>query len=432
MAFYSLKCCVREATRPADNVFEDAARDCLALLRRFGSNEDFGFFKGAVQVQEELAHTSWLTDVLHHHLPRSGDLYLHWMHQLPDPQAGRMDIALYVSSSLHGPAAPVAVIEVGFKGFTKQWQAAAYSVNIAPQLKDGSRGLLSVELSLGNSQDLPLAALRCYATASAEEVKALEGQKFLWTSTLWRGDADELHFGKVLKALVECAPMALVSANLRDFQRVGANVCISDGRILKFFDYRYHSVVKDQRRTPDLSIDYLQAEKEIQADNLDVISYPFVDGLHHAVRIQGFLDVSNELRSLHTKGICHGDIRAYNMLFCTDRPSRLLDFDFSGESGKKKYPSGYSRDINDAQRHPSAVAGARLAKEHDCFSLASVMELHSCQSSADHWSSIIGLVRKNMLSAAIENMQEVAQLELQPSELLQEIGQTATGSPTRK
>ena len=139
MAFHSLQCCVAEAARPVDDIFVRAAGDVLALLRRFGSNEDFGFFKGAVQVQEELAHTSWLTDLLHHHFPRSGDLYLHWMHQLPDPQAGRMDIALYASSSLNGPAAPVAVIEVGFKGFTKQWQAAAYAVNM----------LLSSEMAVG-------------------------------------------------------------------------------------------------------------------------------------------------------------------------------------------------------------------------------------------------------------------------------------------
>ena len=68
---------------------------------------------------EELARTSWLTDLLHHHFPRSGALFLHWTHQLPDPQHGRMDIALYVSTKLDGPVVPVAVIEVGFKGSSK-------------------------------------------------------------------------------------------------------------------------------------------------------------------------------------------------------------------------------------------------------------------------------------------------------------------------
>jgi len=433
MAFHSLKCCVVEAAKPTnDDIFVVAARDFLALLSRFGTNEDFGFFKGAIQVQEELAHTSWLTNLLHHHFPKSGELFLHWMHQLPDPQAGRMDIALYVSLSLNGPTVPVAVLEVGFKGSTKQWQAAAYAVNIAPQLRDGSRGLLSVELSLGTWQDLPLAVLRCYATASADEVRAFKGQKFLWTSTIWRGDANEVHLGNVLRALVEAAPMALSSSNAKGFQRIGANVCISDKRVFKFFDYRYHTVVKEQRRLPDLSIEYLKAERELHVDDLDVISYPLMDGLHHAMCIQDFVDITKELKDLHDKNICHGDIRAYNMLFCLDGPSYLLDFDFAGQVGSKKYPTGYSNDINDAQRHNNAIAGARLAKEHDCFSLASVMELHSCKEGGDTWTSIIDLVQKCKLADAIRKMQDVARLELQPSELLQQIAQTATGSPPRK
>lgn len=123
--------------------------------------------------------------------------------------------------------------------------AAAYAVNIAPQLRDGRWGLLSVELSLGNSQDLPLAMLHCYATASANEVKAFDGQKFLWTSMIWRGDANEVHLGNILRALVDAAPMAFMSLNTKGFQRIGTNVCISEKCVFKFFDYRYHAVVME-------------------------------------------------------------------------------------------------------------------------------------------------------------------------------------------
>jgi hypothetical protein len=414
----------------SDN-FISGARNVLALLNRFGSNEEYGFFKGTVQVQEELAHTSWLTDILHHRFPKCGELFLHWTHQLPDPQAGRMDIALYVSATLGGPVVPVAVVEVGFKGSSKQWQAAAYAVNISPQLRDGNRGLLSLELSLGDPHATPQTVLRCYAAASSDEIQAHEGQKFLWTTTVWRGDGSESNLARVFQALVEAAPIAINKLESSAFQRVGANVCISNGQVMKLFDYRYRSVAKDQRRSPALSSEYLKAQTLLHDNDLEVIGYPLVQGLHHASCVQQMMDVIEELLLLHNKDICHGDIRAYNILFCKDSHSHLIDFDFAGECGSKKYPAGYSHDINDAKRHEKAIAAGRLAKDHDSFSLASVMDLHACEQ-ADQWKSIIELVRKNQLDEAIAKMKTIVDVELKPNEILLKISQGATGSLPRK
>jgi hypothetical protein len=415
VAFEALKTFVSPAA--VGETFVNAASGFLKMLSRFDSKEVFGFFKDGL-IRGEVAQTSVATEYLCRQFSEYDGVFLHWMHQLLDPLLGKMDIALYVSESCDGPMVPVAVIEAGFKGSgsSKHWQAAAYSVNIASQCKDDTRALLSVELSLDQAGWQPDLALHCYAAPS--EAESAVGVKGLWTTTIWKGKGSQDALARMFKVLVAAAPLCIQHREIL-FARMGANVGVSrDGRVYKFFDYRYHSVAPEQRRLPDLSVVYLQAQREIHVDDLDVISYPLMDGSHHASRIQGFIDIAKELRGLHDKNICHGDIRAYNMLFCTAGPSHLLDFDFAGQLGSKKYPTGYSKDINDAQRHNNAIAGARLAKEHDCFSLASVMELHACKDGKDTWTSIFDSVRKCKLADAIEKMQDVAQLELQPSELL--------------
>ena len=429
VAFESLKTFLSADT--VEDHFAEAAAGFLKMLGRFDRKEVFGFFKDGL-IRGEVAHTSVATEYLCRQFSEHDGVFLHWMHQLLDPSLGKMDIALYVSETCDGPIAPVAVIEVGFKGSSKQWQAAAYAVNIASQCKDDARALLSVELALDRGVGAPDLSLRCYALPS--EAEAHVGVKdSLWTTTLWKGQGDRDALARLFRILVTAAPLC-VRDREPQFARMGANVGVTKDLIVhKFFDYRDRPVPEEERRCAANCVNFVRGTQMLlQATDLAVVSYPFIQGEHFACSVQQMIDVSEQLKELHEKDICHGDIRAYNMLFCKDVRSCLIDFDFSGETGKKKYPLGYSHDIDDAKRHEKAVAGARLAKEHDCFSLASVMELHSCQSNANSWSSIIDLVKKSKLTEAIGLMQEFARLELQPSELLQRIAQTATGSPPRK
>jgi hypothetical protein len=396
--------------------FLAAARDILQLFRRFGTNEDFGIFKGVVQPAGDVAYTSLLTDLLHHHFPKTGDFLLHWVHQLPDPKSGKMDIALYVSATIGSPMVPVAIVEVGFKGGNRRWQAGAYAVNVFGQVKDRNRSLLSLELMIDRVSVAHTMALRCYAAAREEEER--NRIKFLWASTILDCDVDEASLGNVLKSLVSVAPKSLEGAP--NFLRMGTNVCIdrANGEVVKFFDYRFREVLADQRRSTKLSLERLGAKKIIESDNLEVISYPFLKGKHYATKVGQFVDVANEMKELHDKEVCHGDIRAFNILFREGEKSCLIDFDFAGESGRKRYPEGYSNDISDAKRHTKASGGKKLYKEHDCFSLASIMRLHSCEEEDSWWEEVANSVEKGKIDKAIEEMQGRMSVALNPKKLI--------------
>ena len=415
VAFESLKVCFSPGA--VDDHFVEAASGFLKMLGRFDQKEAFGFFKDGL-IRGEVAQTSVATEYLCRQFSEQDGVFLHWMHQLLDPSLGKMDIALYVSETCDGPIAPVAVIEVGFKGSSKQWQAAAYAVNIASQCKDDARALLSVEVALDRGVGAPDLSLRCYASPSeAEAIAGVPGS--LWTTTIWKGSGDADALARLFKTIVTAAPLCV-----RDheplFARMGANVGVTKDMIVhKFFDYRDRAVPEEERRSANNCVKFVRGTQMLlQATDLTVVSYPFIEGQHWACTVQQMIDVSEHLKELHEKDVCHGDVRAYNMLFCKGVRSCLIDFDFAGKSGAKKYPPGYSHAIDDAKRHRSAVAGARLAKEHDCFSLASVMELHACENRKEIWTSIIDLVRRSKLADAIQKMQEVAELELQPSDVL--------------
>jgi hypothetical protein len=70
------------------------------------------------------------------------------------------------------------------------------------------------------------------------------------------------------------------------------------------------------------------------------------------------------LNNLESRGFVHGDIRSYNILVSkseTDIDLRLIDFDYSGEANKDRYP----RDWNYRVRPKGADGGALMKVEHD-------------------------------------------------------------------
>lgn len=118
-------------------------------------------------------------------------------------------------------------------------------------------------------------------------------------------------------------------------------------RVLKTFDYRGCDAAEDQRRTIDFNLEYLEGRVEGQIDDFVLISYPFVHGTHQASTVAQFLQVLEQLHCLHLRGNCHGDIRGSNIVFSNDGQSKVIDFDFAGKSGEKRYPKGYNPKIED-------------------------------------------------------------------------------------
>ena len=170
--------------------------------------------------------------------------------------------------------------------------------------------------------------------------------------------------------------------------RANNNVLFYEGRVFKSFDYRSGNralVTPEDRRSPnyyDLLDDY---RMEVDAGDLKIISYKKVDGTHQPSRLGHFTNLFQQLQKLHQKDIIHGDIRLSNIIFsilseeedAREPSATIIDYDFSGAAGKKRYPPGYNRDINDGQRHPDAISRNPLQPEHDVFSCLFLCRLYS-------------------------------------------------------
>jgi serine/threonine protein kinase len=118
--------------------------------------------------------------------------------------------------------------------------------------------------------------------------------------------------------------------------------------------------------------------------NLLIIAIPYKEGHHVATKPTDFIPVMDQLQKLHQHGYAHGDIRAFNVVFCGDSKSAfLIDFDFSGNPGKA-YPRGYRQQLIDGSRigiYGSSNEGAstpvdedsKLAFWHDWYALGQLI-----------------------------------------------------------
>jgi serine/threonine protein kinase len=140
---------------------------------------------------------------------------------------------------------------------------------------------------------------------------------------------------------------------------------------------------------------FLGAAKEVEADDLVIISYPFVSGGNIPSKCSDFVGVVTQLASMHDKSFVHGDIRLSNMVFTPDGRSTLIDFDFTGKQGVNKYPQGFVEDLVDTVRHTEAKGGQLLSIEHDLFSMAAVMHLFTCSNT--EWEGACDAVRSGRL-----------------------------------
>jgi len=427
-ALDGLICTMGNENVPA-NVTE-CANDILSSLARIGGKLDqLGFFGAHGPYAQELRESSLIVESLCRNLSTlDDDTELRWFHQLPDSIGGLMDVALYVSSpEENAPWIPVGIIEVGFrKKKNKEWQSQSYGINIAPQLMSVERGLMVAELLLDrNHSTKPSLTLR--SLAPGRKWENLGGK--LWSTTIWKSEEIErAALARVLWAFVKAAKSNL---NLRkDFMRIGGNTCRDKKWVYKCYDYRGKDVKSDQRRSADLYFEYLSnVEKVVEAENVTLIRYPFIDGSHVASTVGQMVDVLQQLLKMHENGVCHGDVRAFNIVF--GDKSTLIDFDFGG-SRKKRYPEGY-QSIPDGKRHESATAGSRLHASHDLFAFAEVMKLHSCLDNAK-WEGAIHLVSQkgeDGLNKLKEMKRETKLVPTADFSALFNKSQYATGSPPR-
>ena len=77
----------------------------------------------------------------------------------------------------------------------------------------------------------------------------------------------------------------------------------------------------------------------------------------------------SSLLALHRQGIVHGDIRFSNVIFSAADDevvkATMIDFDFSGVSGEKRYPTGFNLRLDDGFRHADVCEGDFIRPHHD-------------------------------------------------------------------
>jgi hypothetical protein len=221
----------------------------------------------------------------------------------------------------------------------------------------------------------------------------------------------------------------------------GVNHCIdiSNGVVFKVFDYRTASsrenskllrLLRDRRR-PMLSLKYLAATQELCGNDVSVIRYPYIAGSHVPTHVSHFSSLLKEIRKIHKNSHVFADLRLSNCVFKDDGLSRLIDFDWAGTAGKDVYPSGFNADIPDGVRHVDACAGHTLARFHDCYAAAGMMEFFLPDDSVfvPKWAEAIRLLREDMPIKARHLLQTFVDAHISLCGDLMEPSEPHTGSP---
>ena len=97
-----------------------------------------------------------------------------------------------------------------------------------------------------------------------------------------------------------------------------------------------------------------------------IIAVSFVPGHHYPKSMEEMLVLCRYLESLHQKGLVHGDIRLFNMVFGPEK-IQLIDFDFAGENGIVEYPPNYEHKLSDGfgRRNVGKKFGRKITMTDD-------------------------------------------------------------------
>lgn len=176
----------------------------------------------------------------------------------------------------------------------------------------------------------------------------------------------------------------------------------SDTTCVKVFDY-YHS--SPQAWYSDLQVPKVDQENRRQAPDETLLAvlnsclpmpwdmqvvrggpdcailiYPFLPGDHTPKSWRQMLEVLEQMKAVHVAGYAHGDILAQNIVFgeLPNEPSAVIDLDLArrvdGQGDAPLYVLGYNRDRHSLFRHPQAQAGLPMSRNHDCYSLARLID----------------------------------------------------------
>jgi hypothetical protein len=106
---------------------------------------------------------------------------------------------------------------------------------------------------------------------------------------------------------------------------------------------------------------------------LKVIATPYRPGVHVATKPRNFVPIIDQLVALHGMDYVHGDIRAFNTVFNDQNADEgwLIDFDYGGKVGEKKYPRGYRTSLDDGTR--TGKEKTLIEKWHDWYALGKLI-----------------------------------------------------------
>lgn len=194
---------------------------------------------------------------------------------------------------------------------------------------------------------------------------------------------------------------------------------------MKVFDYRERGALVSRRRH-NYAIRYLQgARLVLDVPDLLVLQYNFIPSCHSPTVISHILSVMTALDKMHHESVVFADLRLSNVVFCEDGTCSLIDYDWTGQEGVR-YAEGFNRGIGDGARHPMALPGNYLSREHDLYALAEMMKFFLSSTGESDWEKALGLLSRNELRGAYAVLEPLRGEKLRP---LKPAPATTTGSP---
>ena len=355
---------------------------------------------------------------------RVGGFQALWYHQIADRMGGIVDILLTAHTEPdRAVQRPVLVIECGVNCESvrsKMNQGLAYIVNVFPQAKKNSV-LLLCELII----DDPFGESRMIISACFFRNCVREGK--MGHVLLWEGEVKGQAFDALLHACDVVAGLNYGSSGWKPFRQiVNKNVIFENGRVFKSYDYRFSKTRKGDRRNHELMVELMPGcEKVLVVPNYVVISYPFVQGCGSPSSPSHLISLIDRVLELHAHSIVHGDIRASNIVFGLNGVATLIDFDFSGENGVKRYPSTFNSKIDDGARHGDVSGGEVLKFKHDWFAVAALVS--RCELGDGREEEIAELVKKEKFDDAKRVLNEYKTFKYRGK-----VRKEWTGSPPKK